>query len=249
MLYICIPAYNEAPTIGLVLWKIRRVFQEFPRDFALAVYDDGSTDDTAETLKPYTEVLPLTILGGGERGHLGYGAAVDALCRWATQRTRYARRDAMILMQGDFTDQPEHLPDLVKRFEGGADIVVGEHPIDAKMPREVRQLRRAAGWLLRPFVSVEGVTDPFGTFRLFRISVLRDTIKRLGDGRLVERDGWAGNVELLLKTAPAARRIEVAQLDARYDLRSRGTRVRPWADAVTVFRFGSVARALRASAR
>ena len=96
MLYICIPAFNEAETIGLVLWKIRKVFQEFPRDYALAVYDDGSTDATAEVLKPYAEVLPLTVLGGSERGHAGYGTAVDALCRWATQRTRYARRERAV---------------------------------------------------------------------------------------------------------------------------------------------------------
>jgi hypothetical protein len=34
--------------------------------------------------------------------------------------------DAMLLSQADFTHQPEHIPELVRRFEGGADIVVGE---------------------------------------------------------------------------------------------------------------------------
>ncbi len=247
MLYICIPAYNEADTVGLLLWRIRKVLQEFPREYALAVYDDGSTNATADILRPYADVVPLTVLRG-ER-HLGYAAAVDALCRWAAQQTRYARRDAMILMQADFTDQPEHLPDLIKRFEGGADIVVAETRLAPAMPREVRRLQRAARWMLRPFVAVDGVANPFGTFRLLRIAVLRDTMKRIGDARLVQRDGWAGNVELLLKTAPAARRIEVAEVDARYDVRLRATRVRPLADAMTVFRFGSAARALKAASR
>ena len=129
MLYIAIPTYDEAPTIGLLLWRIRKVFQEYPREYEILVFNDGSTDSTAETLQPYTDVLPLTILG--EREHVGYARALDALIREVARRTRYPRRDAMIVMQADFTDQPEMLPELVKRFEGGADIVAAERSREA----------------------------------------------------------------------------------------------------------------------
>jgi len=50
VLYICIPAYNEAQTVGVLLWRIRKVFQEYSREYEILVFDDGSTDDTAETL-------------------------------------------------------------------------------------------------------------------------------------------------------------------------------------------------------
>src|ERR1700739_3736819 len=216
VLYICIPAFDEAATVGLLLWRIRKVFQEFPRKYEIAVYDDGSSDATAEILEPYRDVLPLTVLGG--KPHRGYGAAVDALFQWASQRTRYARRDAAILLQGDFTDQPEHLPELVKRFEGGADIVIAEPPLPS-LPTPLRRARRAARWALKPFAAVPGVSDPFATLRLYRISVLREARKRLGDAPLVTSSGWAANAELLLKTAPAARRLEVVEFAPRYDLR------------------------------
>ncbi|HWZ61369.1 MAG TPA: glycosyltransferase family 2 protein [Gemmatimonadaceae bacterium] len=245
MLYICIPAYDEAATVGLLLWRIRKVFQEFSREYEIAVYDDGSSDATAEVLKPYRDVLPLTVLGG--QPHRGYGAAVDALCQWAAQRTRYARRDAAILLQGDFTDSPEYLPELVKRFEGGADIVVAEPPLPS-LPTPLRRARWAARWALKPFAAVPGVSDPFTTLRLYRISVLRDTRKRLGDTPLVTATGWAANAELLLKTAPAARRIEVVEFAPRYDLRTRASRVRPLSEAIAVLRFGPVARGLAAGA-
>ena len=79
MLYICIPVHNEGPTIGLVLWRLRKVFQEFSREYEVLVYDDGSTDATRETLAPYAKVLPLTVLG--DRQHRGYAHGLDALLR------------------------------------------------------------------------------------------------------------------------------------------------------------------------
>lgn|SRR5579863_314631 len=260
MIYIGIPAHNEAHTIGVLLWRIRKVFLQFPREYELLVYDDASTDETAEVLRPYAEVLPLTVIRGETR--LGYAAALDVICRTAAQRTRYARRDALVTMQGDFTDQPEHLPDLIRRFEGGVDLVVveqappgaasgaraGAQPLAARVPVAVRRLRRAVPWLVRAFVRVPGVGDPFNAFRLYRISVLRDAIKALGpDTPLVTRDGWAANAELLLRTAPLARRVETVPLAPRYDLRLRESRVRPFADALRLYQFGRAARALQAA--
>src|SRR4029453_19591880 len=182
---------NEAPTIGVLLWRIRKVLRDFSREYEIVVLDDGSTDATAETLQPYGDVLPLSILGG-ER-HVGYAGALDALCRAVVAKTRYPRRDALLVMQADFTDQPEHIPELSRRFEGGADIVVGERTTVPNAPVAVRRLRRVAPWLLRPFVSVPGLADPVAAFRLIRISAIRGLFKQRGDSPLFPGRGWAGN--------------------------------------------------------
>jgi glycosyltransferase involved in cell wall biosynthesis len=245
LIYICIPTYNEAQTIGVLLWRIRRVFQDYSREYEIIVYDDGSTDGTRETLGPYAEVIPLTILRGEQRK--GYGAALDKLIREVSRRTRYARRDALIVMQADFTDQPEHIPELVKPFEGGADIVAARQEM-TEAPAPVRRLRRFADWMQRAGLLKTDATDPFTTFRLYRISVLRELLKTLGDKPAVTSTGWAANIELLLEARRFARRIENVDLAPRYDVRTRETRVRPIADALNLFRFSRRARLLAAPA-
>jgi glycosyltransferase involved in cell wall biosynthesis len=241
VLYICIPSYNEADTVGVLLWRIRKVFQEYSREYEILVYNDGSTDATADTLQPYGDVLPLTVLGGKE--HLGYDRALDALCRAVSARTRYPRRDAMITLQADFTDQPEHLPELIKRFEGGADLVVAERSVSPATPAPVRRLRWIASLAMRASKSIPGVSDPFGAMRLYRISLIRDLLKESGDAPIVHPGhGWAANLELLRRAAPLARRVETVVVDQRYDVRARETRIRPWADGLALFRPGRTPR-------
>lgn len=243
MLYICIPAYNEAPTVGLLLWRLRSVMQDFAREYEILVYNDGSTDATAETLKSYTEVLPLTVLG--ESRHVGYARALDQLFRAVSKRTRYPRRDAAITMQADFTDRPEDLPELIKRFEGGADVVVGERQLSSSWPGPARLLRRVAPFITRAFVQLPApeLKDPFGTLRVYRISVLRDLLKDAGDQPVVRSDGWFANAELLIRVSRYARRTESISFTPRYELRPRATRIRPWRHALAMYRS---ARELRA---
>lgn len=157
MIYVCIPSHNEAPTIGLLLWKIRQVFAGFPREYQLVVADDGSTDATAELLAPYARVLPLTVLRHERR--LGYGRTVEELLRFAADRTDRPKRDCAILMHADFAHGPHYLPDLVRRVESGADLVVAEGSLSGEPSRGRRVLRRFAPMLLRGRVRVPGVTD------------------------------------------------------------------------------------------
>lgn len=244
MLYICIPAYNECETVGLLLWRIRRVFQEYSREYEIVVYDDASTDSTRATLEPYKEVIPLTIIGGRER--VGYGRAIEALSREVTRRTRYPRRDAMILMQADFTDQPEQIPELLKRFEGGADIVTTSQTT-VGAPVQVRRLRRIADLIRKLAMPRSAPAAAFTTFRCYRISVLKDLIRAAGDSPLVTSDGWAANAELLFRATPFARRIETLAQAPRYDLRMRKTRLQPLAGAIGIYRVGRNARRLLAT--
>ncbi len=239
MIYVCVPCHNEAATVGVLLWKIRRVFEEFPREYQLVVADDGSDDATAEVLAPYAKVLPLTILRSDTR--TGYAATVERLLRHALEQTDRPKRDAVVLLHADFTHDADTIPDLVRRIESGADFVVAEGTVTGEPERTYRWVRRWAPLLVRRAVAVPEVRDLVSGFVAVRLVSLRNAIKLAGD-RLLTTDGWAANAELIGRVARAARRTDTVPTTLRHDLRQRPSRTEPWAAARMLWRSG---RALR----
>jgi glycosyltransferase involved in cell wall biosynthesis len=233
MIYICVPSYNEAPTVGLLLWKVRQVFAGFPREYQLLVLDDGSNDLTAEVLERYTRVLPLTVTRHRER--LGYAATVEELLRQAVDRTDRPKRDSAVLMHADFAHGPHFIPDLVRRIESGADIVITEGKLEGEPSRSRRLVRRLAPMLLRGAVAVPGVTDVVSGFAIFRLVTLRNAFRQ-GPAPLLTTQGWAANAELYDRAARHARRVETIHAVERQDLRQRPSRVNSWDAAMTMWR-------------
>jgi dolichol-phosphate mannosyltransferase len=234
MFYLCIPSYNEAPTVGLLLWKIRRTFQAFPREYELLLADDGSTDATAEILEPYAKALPLTVVR--HAGRLGYGKSVEELLRLAVERTDRPKRDAAIIMHADFAHEPDYLPELVRRIESGADLVVAQATLQGESRRAARLVRRHARWLLRG-VKVSGIRDIVSGFAAFRLMSLRNAM-RATNGPLITSEGWAANAELIARVARQARQIETVDIVERVDLHQRPSRIDPWPLARKLWRDG-----------
>lgn len=232
MIYVCIPSHNEAATIGLLLWKIRQVFAGFAREYHLLALDDGSTDATSEILEPYARVLPLTVIRHEQRQ--GYAASVEELLRQAVELTDRPKRDAAILLHADFTHNPQVIPDLVRRVESGADIVVAEGKLEGEPSRSYRLLRRYAPSLLQGIVTVQGVKDVVSGFSIFRLVALRNAL-RSHPGRLLVTDGWAANAELYWRAGRYARRIEAIPSLERHDLRQRPSRMRPLNEAADLW--------------
>jgi glycosyltransferase involved in cell wall biosynthesis len=233
MIYICIPSYNEAPTVGLLLWKVRQVFVGFPREYQLLVLDDGSNDLTAEVLERYTRVLPLTVTRHRER--LGYAVSVEELLRQAVERTDRPKRDSAVLMHADFAHGPHCIPDLVRRIESGADIVIAQGKLQGEPSRRRRLVRRLAPVLLRGAVVVPGVSDVVSGFAIFRLVTLRNAFRQ-GPAPLLATEGWAANAELYDRAARHARRVETINAVERQDLRQRPSRVNSWDAALSVWR-------------
>jgi glycosyltransferase involved in cell wall biosynthesis len=225
VIYITIPVHNEESTVGVLLWKIRNVMGEFGRDYEILVLDDASTDGTTEVLRRYRRSLPLRVFPSETR--LGYAGALESLIRKAVERAPYPKRDAIVTLQGDFTEHPENLVPLVKTLEGGADVVAGGlSAFQGGAPFPFRLARWAAPRLLKSTLKDCPVSDPFSSLRIYRVIVLKKALRDLGDAPLIKMSGWAGYVELLDLAVHHARRVEEISLGLRYDIRTRKSRFR-----------------------
>lgn len=211
MIYVCVSTRNDAATVGLVLWKVRQVFEEFSREYRVLVADDGSTDGTANALEPYTRALPMTLICAEQPR--GYAACMETLIRKALDLTDRPKRDCLITLPADFSVSPAIIPELIKRIESGADVVVGEMT-RSSLPTIHRFVRRSAPWLLKPGIRLSGFRDLMSGVYAFRLVTLRACIRTDNDP-LLETSGGCANAELLARAAALARQIAVVPVPAR----------------------------------
>jgi len=225
MIFVLVPAYNEAPTVGLLLWKVRQVFTAFSREYQLLVVNDASTDGTDEVLAPYTRALPLTLVTHRERR--GYGRSMEELLRLAVSRTDRPRRDLAVLLQADFSDSPDDVPELVRRIESGADLALADYRrrpglgwLEAMARRLVARAARRGGPADQP-------ADCVCTLKAMRLVTLARMFSERGSRAVVQSDGWAADTELVLAAGRHARRLDVVAVTSPAPSRQRPRRNRP----------------------
>jgi glycosyltransferase involved in cell wall biosynthesis len=106
---IIIPCHNEAGSIGAVLDQVK---QQVP-DADLIVVDDGSTDQTAQIVRPIKNVRLVQL-----KKNQGKGIALF-------EGIKAAQTDRLIFMDGDGQDAPEDLHLLIDKANEGYDFVNG----------------------------------------------------------------------------------------------------------------------------
>lgn len=107
---ICIPAFNEADSIGRVVSRSRAFSTH------IIVCDDGSTDDT------YYEATKNGAIVACHKKNLGKGAALKTLLREASR----LGSDVVVTLDGDGQHDPSDIPRLIAPIlDGTADVVIG----------------------------------------------------------------------------------------------------------------------------
>lgn len=235
MIYVGLPVHDERHTVGVLMWRIRKEMVREDQDFRMVVVDDASEDGTAEVLEPYRRVLPLTVLTHDRRR--GYAASLERIVRHVLDESGYHKRDALLTMEADFTHDPAALPEMLRRFQSGADLVHGVPRRRGPTPRAVRWGRKLVSYLTGGLPLPEEVEAPFSGYRLHRLFVFRRILEALGEGEpMLRYDGWAANAELLIKAVPHARQIEQVSFDLAYSRRYRESRFRLLSELWSVFR-------------
>ena len=113
---VVIPTYNELNAIGDV---IARTLVTLPEAHILIV-DDNSPDGTGALVDGLAAADPrINVIHRTEKS--GLGTAYVAGFRWALERNY----DRIVEMDADGSHQPEELPLMMKKLDGGADLVIG----------------------------------------------------------------------------------------------------------------------------
>jgi polyisoprenyl-phosphate glycosyltransferase len=129
-LSIGIPLHNEEEVVPELLRRVLAVLDAIPGGpHEVVCVDDGSTDGTRLLLRRVAQQdrrLRVVALSRNFGHQASLGAALD-----------HATGEAIVLMDGDLQDEPEIIPQLVRHYQAGAEVVY------------VRRASREEGWLFR----------------------------------------------------------------------------------------------------
>lgn len=116
MISVVVPIYNEEILILQFHEAISNALEDIDEDWEVVYVNDGSRDSSLDILRGLQAADSHVVVVELSRnwGHMG---AISA-------GLLTARGDATIIMDGDFQDPPEVLPELVEAWRAGAEVVV-----------------------------------------------------------------------------------------------------------------------------
>ena len=171
MVSVVVPIYNEEELIVRFHEAVAGALQKVVEEWEVVYVNDGSTDSSLDLLKGLQAVDGHVVVVELSRnwGHMG---AISA-------GLLTARGRAVILMDGDFQDPPEVLPQLIEAWRDGAEIVVG-------VRRSRQESRKVLAKLFPLFYRVLGLLSDYpiplnaGIFSLMDRRAV-DSINALGE--------------------------------------------------------------------
>lgn len=170
---VVVPAFNEGEGMDAFHRHLAGVMDTLGVPWWVIYVDDGSTDDTVEriqALRTADERVGLLRLSRNFGKEIAITAGLD-----------HADGDAVVVMDADGQDPPELIPDLVREWREGWDVVYGR-----RSTREgdtlVKRLTAHAFYRIMRRVSDTVIPEDVGDFRLMD----RRVVEALG--RLRERN-------------------------------------------------------------
>ena len=112
---LIVPVYYEEEVLPIAYPRMRDALQRTGHDYEILFVNDGSRDGTMRELRKIAaEDQRVKVLSFSRNfGHqLAVTAGMDE-----------ADGDALVIIDADLQDPPELIPDMVKMWEQGADIV------------------------------------------------------------------------------------------------------------------------------
>ena len=112
---VVIPIYNEAEVLPVLYQRLTSTLERMGEPYEIIFVDDGSTDDSSELLRRLrTQDSRVKVVSFSR--NFGHQIAITA-------GLDYSSGDPVIVMDGDLQDPPEVIPELMKSWRAGNQIV------------------------------------------------------------------------------------------------------------------------------
>ncbi|WP_148686654.1 glycosyltransferase family 2 protein [Candidatus Nitrosocosmicus hydrocola] len=200
---ICIPAFNEEKNIEEIIMRSKSFATE------VIVYDDGSTDKTAEI----SNKCGAYVISSPR--NKGYGKALNILFQTATLKNA----DIVVTIDSDGQHDPNQIPVILKPLlDNKADIVIGSRFLDKRDSEKVPKYRSFGIKAITKVTQAgcyEKITDAQSGYRAYNSRALSKL-------RLSE-NGMAISTEILLRADEHNLRIVEVPISIRYDVGNGST--------------------------
>ncbi len=194
--YVLLPCYNEEKNLKLLVKRIDDVLRN--NDYEIVAINDGSKDNTLKVLKELSKSFPITIIN--HEKNLGLHMALKNGIKHIINISN-SNDDVVITMDADNTHDPKYIMQMIDKINSGYDIVVASRYTNGgkqvNVPIHRVFLSIGINTILRG-VSGIPVKDQTTGYRAYRVEILRNMIKNLGDNFITSK-GFEVAVELLIK--------------------------------------------------
>lgn len=166
MISIVIPAYQEEQNLAALHKRLHAVIDKIDRyEWRLIFVNDGSRDRTFEVLAEIAKSDPLVTALDLSR-NFGKEIALTAGVHEADPAS-----DAIICIDADLQHPPELIPELIEKWQGGAEIVATVRTSIDNQPLLRRMGSRVYYWLMSKISGV-GMVSQTTDFRLYDRKVI-----------------------------------------------------------------------------
>ncbi|MCZ4245449.1 glycosyltransferase family 2 protein [Pedobacter punctiformis] len=194
---IVIPAYNEADNIFVIIESIKNVFSNLNYDHEIILVDDGSADQTLEKIKEYAETSANVFFLEFSK-NFGHQLAVKA-------GMDHAFGDCVISMDCDMQHPPDLIPEMLKKWEEGNEVVYTIREDDKSLSKSKRSSSSLFYKVLNNLSDIE-LEPGSADFRLLDQKVV-NVFRNFHENEPFLRGlvKWLGFKQYALKYNPAAR--------------------------------------------
>lgn len=181
---VIVPMYNEESVMNETYKRLTKVMQDFNKSYEIIFINDGSKDKTKSILDEICKQDNRVKMIDFAR-NFGHQTAITA-------GMDYAAGECMVIIDGDLQDPPELIPDMIKLWESGYDVVYGKRKSRKGETLFKKITAKAFYRILRSMTDVSIPVDT-GDFRLIDRKVC-EALKQLPEKNRYVRGlmSWVG---------------------------------------------------------